>query len=133
MSQYSLKEQLLKRIVFLLVIGVIIIGIISSYLFYEVQLTNTKEIFKQRNKNITYFISSYFSKFYNIIDTLSTREEIIYAPWLDKRGREKALEDMLLFQLAIPDLKYVYIGYKNKELLINNYIPPKNFDPTVRP
>ncbi|WP_456428307.1 sensor domain-containing diguanylate cyclase [Nitratifractor sp.] len=133
MIQKELRKTLFYRIVLFSISGFVVIILLFSYLLYRYELKNAEKSLAQRNETISYFLSSYFSKFYMSVDLLSRDKTIILAPWLDEAHRQEALEKLLLFQKSIPNVHYIYAGYINKYLLINGYVPPIGFDPTVRP
>ena len=133
MEQQGLKKRLFYRIVLLSVIGFVVTTLLFTYLLYRYELRSAERSLAQRNETISYFLSSYFSRFYTSVELLSRDEKIIHAPWLDAKDRQDALAKLLLLQKSIPSVHYIYAGYVNKYLLINNYVPPENYDPTVRP
>ncbi|KUK20071.1 cache domain-containing protein, partial [Pseudothermotoga lettingae] len=53
--------------------------------------------------------------------------------YLDEKSRQNVLEIYGLIEKADSDINYIYSGYRNGMLLINNYEPPEGFDPTIRP
>ena len=129
----SLKETLFLKVIIGPLIGFIVMSMIFASILYNTEYTQTKEVLKQRNQAIAYFLSSYFSRFYKSLELLSENDVIVRAPWISEKKRKKALEILLLLQRSTPGAHYIYAGYKNGYLLINNYVPPKNFDPRVRP
>ena len=52
---------------------------------------------------------------------------------LDKEERKTVLDMYRALEKADSDINYIYSGYRDGSLLINNYTPPKGFNSVVRP
>ncbi|WP_084043352.1 sensor domain-containing diguanylate cyclase [Lebetimonas sp. JS138] len=129
----SLKKEIFKRTIILILLMISIFGILTSLFFYQYRIKNTFNLLKTKNSDVSNFIRAYFKKFYIEVEYLSRLKEVRFAPFLSKKERKKALYAFKLFQEIDKNINYVYSGYKNKMLLINNYTPPPGFDPTIRP
>ncbi len=129
----SIRRDLFINILILSVATVVIFGSISIIILYFSGISSAREIIKQKNRAVTHFIEGYFKKFYTTIEFLSNYENVRLAPYLDERARQAVLEIYKLFEQADSDINYIYSGYENGMLLINDYEPPEGYDPTVRP
>ena len=133
MNKNTLKHKIFKNIIFLSISIILFFSILLSYFLYTSGINNAKKVIKQRNIAITYFISSYFTKFYNSIKMLSKNRKVVLGAWINEEDKRDVLELYDTLEQIDPDINYVYSGYINKYLLINDYTPPPNYDPTIRP
>ncbi|WP_281951261.1 sensor domain-containing diguanylate cyclase [Nitrosophilus kaiyonis] len=129
----SLKEEIFRRTVFITVLMILLFGFFISTIFYRTQTENINNFIKTKNSELEYFIKSYFIKMYNAIEYLSQIREIRNAPFLKEKERQKVLELFKIFEKIDQDINYIYAGYNNGLLLINNYTPPPGFNPVIRP
>ncbi len=88
---------------------------------------------KQQNIALKYFIEGYFIKMYNYIYISSNNDAIANVLLRDANNKRTVLKIFKHFENADRDINYLYSGYKDGTLLINDYTPPKGFDPRVRP
>lgn len=130
---HSIKRDLFINVVILSVVVVLIFGSISMIILYFSGMSSARETIRHKNRAATYFIEGYFKKFYTTIDFLSHLRDVRLAPYLDEKSRQNVLEIYGLIEKADSDINYIYSGYRNGMLLINNYEPPEGFDPTIRP
>ncbi|GAX87423.1 conserved hypothetical protein [Lebetimonas natsushimae] len=129
----SLKKEIFKKAIIVILLMIMFFGLSISLFFYQYQIKNVFNLLKIENSDISNYVTAYFKKFYIEVEYLSRLKEVRFAPFLNEKARKKALETFKVFQEIDKDINYVYAGYKNKMLLINNYIPPAGFDPTIRP
>ena len=118
--------------VFSCVILIVFSGYLSNIL-YRSGMSNAHEVIKQRNLAVNFFIDGFFSEINNSIEILSEDVGVQNLPWLDHAGRERVIKLFETYTKANNNITYIFSGYENKELLINNYIPPHGYDPTLRP
>lgn len=111
----------------------IVFGIFLGNILFRSGISKAHEIVKQRNYAVNYFIDGFFSEVNNTIEILADNKDVQDLPWLDLTGRERVLNLLKSYSKANKNITYVYSGYENKELLINDYTPPDKFDPTLRP
>lgn len=111
----------------------IVFSIFFSNILYSSGISKAHDIIKQRNFAVGYFIDSYFSAVNNTIEVLANDKDVQNIPWLDPAGRERVLNLFRSFTRANRNLTYIYSGYENKDLVINDYDPPIGFDSTSRP
>jgi diguanylate cyclase (GGDEF)-like protein len=64
---------------------------------------------------------------------LSTNKKIQNAPSLGSEEHQDILKLYRSLEIADPDIKYIYSGYEDGSLLINNYITTERFDSVLRP
>ncbi len=129
----SIRHELFKNSVVLSVAILIVFGVLLSSILYFSELANAKALIRQRNQAVTYFIDGYFTKFSNSINFLSSNPNIINATNLSNLEMDKIRSLYQSLQSADVDINYIYSGYTDGSLLINNYVPPAQFDSTTRP
>lgn len=129
----SLKKQLSHSIIAFSTLIFISFGILfGSFVYYNYQ-TSISLLMKQQNIALKYFIEGYFIKMYNYIYILSNNDAIANVLLRDANNKRTVLKIFKHFENADKDINYLYAGYKDGTLLINDYTPPKGFDPRVRP
>ncbi|MEW6526951.1 MAG: sensor domain-containing diguanylate cyclase [Spirochaetota bacterium] len=129
----SLKKQLSRSIIVFSTLIFIAFGILfGSFVYYNYQ-TSISLLMQQQNLALKYFIEGYFVKMYNYIYILSNNDAITNVLLRDANNKRTVLKIFKHFENADKDINYLYAGYKDGSLLINDYTPPKGFDPRVRP
>ena len=129
----SIRQEVFKSSMIFSSIILILFGLFLSSILYRSGISKANEIIKQRNYAVNFFINGYFSEINNTIEILADNKEIQNAPWLDLSARQRVLRLLKKFTEVNKNISFLYIGYENKELLINDYTPPKGYDPTIRP
>jgi len=130
----GLRNKIFRNIFIILAILIIIFTVLVSILTYRAGLDNTFAIIRQRNLAMKNYILWYFIPLRNTVGVLSENPKLKKGINITLLEREEILELYRVIKMIIPNINYVYSGYKeNKSLLINDYIPPSGFDPTVRP
>ncbi len=111
----------------------VVFSIFFSNILYRSGLSKADDIIKQRNFAVNYFVDGYFSKVNNTIDILADNKDVQNFPWLDAAGRERVLKLFKFFTKSNPNVSYIFSGYENKTLVINDYSTPDGFDSRSRP
>lgn len=127
----------MKREIFILTIELSLILLLIFGLFYSIKLNdiylakayNTLQL---KNISSTQTITSFFKGISDNINFLANHQSIIDA-YYNKQSEKIALELFNVIQKNNRYISYIYAGYKNNRLLINDYEPPKGFDLTKRP
>ncbi len=132
-SRGSLKKEIIRNSFLLAFITLISFGLLTGFLLYKNGMSFANKVLKTKNISINYYVEGYFLKLRNFVEFLSNIKEIRNAPYLDDDSKKYALSLYKKLAQTDPDINYIYSGYKNGYLLINNYTPPEGFDPTVRP
>jgi len=128
----SLKKEIFESTLIVTIYMIAIFGFLSAFLFYNNQKDTIYKFIKIENSDVSNYIRAYFLKIYVEVEYLSKLKEVRFA-FLSEKYRKKALKAFKNFQSIDKDINYVYAGYKNGMLVINDYIPPKGFNPVVRP
>jgi len=129
----SIRKTLFVNIVLFPLLILVLVGLFFSVVLYQTESEKARQFIEERNKLDTYRIESLFSKFYVTVEVLSHLREIRLAPFVSEEDRARALYLYRLVKEADEDVNYIYSGYETGLLLINDYVPPEGYDPTVRP
>jgi diguanylate cyclase (GGDEF)-like protein len=132
-NKTTIRKELFKSSIVLSSAILIIFSILLSSILYYSGITNAYAVIRQRNQAVNFFIEGYFAKIHNTVQFLATNKKIQNAPSLGSDDHQDILNLYRSLEIADPDIKYIYSGYKNGSLLINNYTPPEGFNPVVRP
>ncbi len=133
MSKITIKNRLFKSIIALSFAILITTSFFLSIVLYNSDISNINRIFKEKNIAIKYFIDGYFIKIQNSVEFLSHIDKVRNIQKLGRDEREDVLKLYKSFQKADSDINYIYSGYKDGSLLINDYIPPVDYNSTNRP
>lgn len=107
----------------------ILILLLSTVLCYMLSAQEKREALhnlKMDNELIRYYLENQLKPVKNTVEILSNLEKVKYK-------KDKAIAYFKLLRRINPIVKYIYAGYEDGSLLIDNYIPPKGFDSRVRP
>ncbi|MCP4551668.1 MAG: diguanylate cyclase [Bacteroidetes bacterium] len=132
-NKTTIRNELFKSSIILSCAILIIFSILSSSFLYYSGISNAYAIIRQRNQAINYFIEGYFTKIHNAVQFLATNKKIQNAPSLGAVDHQDILNLYKSFEIADHDINYIYSGYEDGFLLINNYTPPEGYNPVIRP
>lgn len=133
-----MSQQRILRLIFLTLMLFafafpILIGAVFSWRYYSEQLDAAKSFLKERNEALSGFIDGYFKEIRNILRTLASLPEVAEIPWRDESTKKRTLALFKSLQQFNQNIYYIYSGYIDGSLLINDYEPPPGFDPRRRP
>lgn len=131
-SNLSIRKEVFYIGLVFTTITLVVFGLFFSNYLSSASINQAKLAIKERNQQITIFTNGLFAEISNTIEVLSNNRDVIYAQ-TDRLQRERALALFKDFANANPNITYIYSGYENGELLINDYDTPAGFDSTVRP
>lgn len=132
-SHHTIRRTLFQWSLLLSGAILIIFGILFSSFLYHSEKSNAYAVLKEKNRALNYFVKGYFVKLYNDVEFLSQNKKIIHAPQLDNKDLQEVLALYHALEMADSDINYIYSGYQDGSLIINNYKPPEGFDSRVRP
>ncbi|AEJ61810.1 diguanylate cyclase [Spirochaeta thermophila DSM 6578] len=134
MSSTTSLQRTIFRTVVLIVIGwVTIYGSLTASILFSRGMSLARQLVAQRNLAAAYYLKAYFTPLRSTAEFLSSQDIVRNLPRLGLKEREEVLGLYRALEAANPDLYYVYSGYEDGSLVINNYVPPPGFDPRVRP
>ncbi|MGC8777470.1 MAG: hypothetical protein ACP5Q4_02175 [Candidatus Caldatribacteriaceae bacterium] len=125
MKERSLKKELFLKVILFSGLILAVFGLLFAYFSYFYEAQRIDALLKQRNTALKHFLEARFLKIRNTVQFLSDIDEVRNAPKLDAEGRQRALKLYRRFQEIDPDIRYVYSGYTDGSLLINDYVPPR--------
>ena len=111
----------------------LIFGTVLAARLYRSEIRSAYAVIEQKNRTLNALIEGYFTEIANTIGVLASTKAIQEAGSLDPDAREAVLELYGSFADANKNITYIYSGYRNGLLLINDYTPPEGYDPTDRP
>jgi len=129
----SIKREIFQSSAILALIIVTIFGLFLSTLLYYSQISKARAVINRTNHAIFLFIDGYFTEIINTITMLDESKEIRDAMASGKEAHQRILDGYRSIAKANKNLTFIYSGYENGLMLINNYTPPEGFDPTTRP
>lgn len=110
-----------------------VFGFFLSTLLYYSQISKARAVINRTNHAIVLFIDGYFTEIINTITMLDDNKEVRNAISSGKDAHQRILDGYRAIAKANKNLAFIYSGYENGLMLINNYTPPEGFDPTTRP
>ena len=128
----SLKEEIFLLTITLTIFILLIFGIYFSYYYYKFNIQKVYDIIRQTNINSTEIIGNFFKNTCDYIMFLKDSDEVVDAYYSEKESK-KVLKILKNIQINNQYFTYIYIGYKNNKMLINDWTPPEGFDLTKRP
>ncbi len=132
-NKITIRQELFKSSIVLSCAIIIIFSILLSSILYYSGMSNANAVIRQKNQAVNFFIDGYFTKICNTVQFLATNKKIQNATSLGSDAHQDILKLYKSLEIADPDINYIYSGYKNGSLLINNYIPPEGFNSVIRP
>ncbi len=112
---------------------VLLFGSLMATILYYHGINNAYAIIRNKNQSATNYIRGYFTPLRSAIQFLAQKQEVIYAGENPVSRKEKSLSLFKTLNNSLPNINYVYSGYEDGSLLINNYTPPEGYDPRTRP
>jgi len=129
----SLKKSLFANFLLLSLVMVLLFGSLMATILYYHGINNAYAIIRNKNQSATNYIRGYFTPLRSAIQFLAQKQEVIYAGENPVSRKEKSLSLFKTLNNSLPNINYVYSGYEDGSLLINNYTPPEGYDPRTRP
>ncbi|MFW6232054.1 MAG: diguanylate cyclase [Spirochaetota bacterium] len=99
---------------------------------YNTGLSKAETTLGSRNQAVRYFIEGYSSEIRGAVEVLAAAEDVRDAIRRTE-SREEALELFRSFERANEHIAYVYAGYEDGLLLIDDYTPPARYSVRDRP
>ncbi|MBW4056191.1 MAG: diguanylate cyclase [Proteobacteria bacterium] len=110
-----------------------IFGFLLSALLYYSEISKARAVINRTNHGVSLFIDGYFTEIINTITVLDGNRDIRDAMTLGEKARQRILGEYRTIRRANKNITYVYSGYENGLMLINDYVSPEGFYPTTRP
>ncbi len=129
----SIKREIFQSSALIALIIASVFGLLLSTILYYSGLSTARAVIKQTNHGVALFVDGFFSEITNTLTALDNNKEISNAQLLGKEARQRILDRYRSIQKSNRHITYVYSGYANGLMLINDYVPPEGFNPTTRP
>lgn len=129
----TLKRSLFVNLLFLSVAMVLLFGTLMAAILYYSGMDNAYAVIRNKNQATTNFIQGYFTPLRSAVEYLAQKPEVINAVDDPFSQQDKALSLFETIENSLPNINYIYSGYEDKTLLINDYTPAKGYDPRTRP
>lgn len=110
-----------------------IFGFLLSALLYHSELSKARALINRTSHGAALFIDGYFTEIINTIVVLDENKEIRNAMALGDDALQRILDGYRSITKANKNIAYIYSGYENGLMLINDWTPPEGYDPTTRP
>lgn len=133
MPANSLRNTIFRSIFIISGILLVVFTLFISALIYKSGKDNAFAIIRQRNLAMKNYILWYFMPLRNTVEALSENPTIKKGSKVTSKDKQEILELYKIAKDMIPNINYIYSGYEDKNLFINDYTPPAGFNPTTRP
>ncbi len=129
----SVKRDIFQSSALLALIMVAVFSVFLATILYYSEISKAQAIINRTNRAVTFSLDAYFTEIINTIKVLNENKEVRDAMALGDEKRQRILDEYRSFSNANSHITYLYSGYKNGLMLINDYPLPAGFDPTNRP
>ena len=132
-TKASIKKEAFYLATLFSILMLIVYGFIFSISLFDISIETAESSVKETNMQISIFTEGYFAEITNTIEALAEYPDIKNIIIGDEEAKERALTIYENFSNTNDNIAYIYSGYENGFLLINDYTPPEGYDPTDRP
>ncbi|WP_020674678.1 diguanylate cyclase [Geopsychrobacter electrodiphilus] len=129
----SVKREIFQSSALLALIVVAVFSVFLSTILYYSEISKAQAVINRTNRAVTFSLKAYFTEIINTIKVLDENKEVRDAMSLGNEARQRIRDEYRSFSNANSHITYLYSGYKNGLMLINDYTLPAGFDPTSRP
>src|SRR6056297_2978096 len=131
-DKLSVKGEILFLASFFTLLILIIFGLFLTFTYSDILFQNAKTSIAHANADVIDYMDDYFTSINGILSALAQNEYVLNA-YHNDLSKARALDHFELFSEANPSIDFLFSGYENGFLLINDYIPPEGYDPRIRP
>ncbi|MFA0440805.1 hypothetical protein BCU70_13560 [Vibrio sp. 10N.286.49.C2] len=132
-AKSTIRKDLFKSSMLLTFLLIGVIGSFVSSALYEIRVNKAYEVIKQRNLALNYLLDGHFREISNFVLVAGQTEAAASAGDLDSEKKVDLLKFYADVSNANERISYIYSGYENGTMIINDYEIPENYDPTKRP
>ena len=129
----SIKREVFQYSALLALIVMAVFGFFLSSLLYYSEIAKARSVINRTNYAQALFIDGYFTEIIHTIKVLEENKEIREAMASGEETRQRILDGYRSIRQTNKNITFIYSGYENGLMLINDYTPPAGFDPTTRP
>ncbi len=132
-GRYSIRQEIFYLGLFSAVVFFLVIGSFFTITLYDTSKESAERSLRATNFEISAFIEGYFKEIINTLEVLAADPHITNFLDGDEEAYRQALMNYRRFEDANENIAYIYSGYEDGYLLINDYTPEEGYDPTERP
>ncbi len=135
MKQVSkLQQQIFGVAAILSIFIVFLLGVAISVILYSKGVQNAEAVIRNKNLAVATLIQGYFAPLRQAVEfSAGEVAGIDHTHFKEAAAQQRILNMYSILQGTIPNINYVYSGYEDGSLIINDYTPPEGFDATLRP
>jgi len=131
-DKLSVKGEILFLASFFTLLILIIFGLFLTFTYSDILYQNARRSIAHANADVLNYLDNYFTNIDGILSALAQNKDVLNA-YHNDLSKTKALEHYELISKANPSIDFLFSGYENSLLLINDYTPPEDYDPRIRP
>ncbi|WP_417552254.1 diguanylate cyclase [Marinomonas fungiae] len=130
----KLHRQIFSITTILALVTIVIISVCIASLLYTQGIDNAESVLRNKNRSVTALIEGYVAPLRKAVEyTSSPASGADHSHYREQETQEKILKLFEVLQNTIPNIHYIFSGYEDGTLLINNYTPPSDFNAVIRP
>jgi len=130
----KLQKQIFGIATILALFIIFLLGITISIILYNQGIRNAEAVIRNKNITVTTGIFYYFAPLRKAVEFAAGHGTgIDHGRFQEAETRQAILNMYTILQNTIPNINFVYSGYEDGSLLINNYTPPEGFNSVQRP
>lgn len=135
MKQSSkLHRQIFAITTSLALITIVIISAWIASILYTQGIDNAESVLRNKNRSVTTLIDGYVAPLRKAVAyTGSSASGIDHSHYREQATQEEILSLFEVLQNTIPNIHYIFAGYEDGSLLINDYTAPDGFNAVTRP
>ncbi|MCZ2721571.1 GGDEF domain-containing protein [Marinomonas sp. 15G1-11] len=135
MKQFSkLHRQIFSITTTLALITIVIISVGIASLLYTQGIDNAESVLRNKNRSVTTLINGYVAPLRKAVEyTSRPTSGIDHNHFREQETQEKIRSLFEILQNTIPNIHFIFSGYEDGSLLINDYTPPSDFNAVIRP
>ncbi|WP_067098266.1 sensor domain-containing diguanylate cyclase [Marinomonas atlantica] len=135
MKQFSkLHHQIFAITTTLALITIVIISVCIASLLYTQGIDKAESVLRNKNRSVTTLIDGYVAPFRKAVEYVSgSASGIDHNHFREQETQDKILTLFEVLQNTVPNIHYIFSGYEDGSLLINDYTPPEDFNSVIRP
>ena len=102
-------------------------------ILYYSEISKARTIINRTNHAVVLYNGGYFTEIINTIRMQDEKKEVRDSMALGEGAHQRILDGYRSLPKANRNITYIYSGYENCLMMINDYIPLAGFAPTTRP
>ena len=132
-GRYSIRQEVFYLGLLISIVFFTVIGVFLAFTLYSTGRESAEHSLEGTNMEISAFIDGYFTEIINTLEVLAADPDIKNYMDGTEASKDRALLTYRHFETANDNIAYIYSGYENGDLLINDYTPAEGFVPAERP